>query len=146
MRLQQIENQVRIEVRNAQFSLQQNRAAVQAAQVAQEFAGETLDSEQKKLAAGVSNPTAVLQDQSALTSAESNLVSAMAAYEKARVELDRATGLLLDHTGVVLAEAQRGQVEHMPSAPDVAPRQDTPTTPPQPKQPSQSQTPPQSGH
>ena len=111
-----------------------------------EFAGETLDSEQKKLAAGVSNPTAVLQDQSALTSAESNLVSAMAAYEKARVELDRATGLLLDHTGVVLAEAQRGQVEHMPSAPDVAPRQDTPTTPPQPKQPSQSQTPPQSGH
>ncbi len=139
MRLQQIENQIRIEVRNAQFALQQNRAAVQAAQVAREFGSQTLDSEQKKLAAGVSNPTAVLQDQSALTSAESNLVSAMAAYEKSRVELDRATGLLLDHAGIVMAEAQRGQVEHMPSVPDVAPRQDSPGTTPQPAQPSPSQ-------
>jgi outer membrane protein len=145
MRLQQIENQIRIEVRNAQFSLQQNRAAVQAAQVAREFGRQTLDSEQKKLAAGVSNPTAVLQDQSGLTTSESNLVSAMAAYEKARVELDRATGLLLDHAGIVMAEAQRGQVEHMPTAPDVAPRQDQPANTPQPAQPSQSQTEPSSG-
>ena len=146
MRLQQIENQIRIEVRNAQFSLQQNRAAVQAAQVAREFAGQTLDSEQKKLAAGVSNPTAVLQDQSGLTSAESNLVSAMAAYEKARVELDRATGLLLDHTGIVMADAQRGQVEHLPDAPDVAPRTDPPGAIPQLAQPSQSQSERPSGH
>lgn len=146
MRLQQIENQIRIEVRNAQFSLQQNRAAVQAAQVAREFGRQTLDSEQKKLAAGVSNPTAVLQDQSALTSSESNLVSAMAAYEKSRVELDRATGLLLDHAGIIMAEAQRGQVEHMPSAPDVAPRQDPPTTTPQTVQPPTVQMEPSSGH
>jgi outer membrane protein TolC len=124
MRLQQIRNQIGIEVRNAQFALQQNRAAVRAAQSAVELARQTLDAEQKKLAAGVSNPTAVLQDQSGLTTAESNLVSAMAAYEKARVELDRSTGLLLDHTGVVLADAQRGQVTHMPVVPDVTPRQD----------------------
>jgi len=124
MRLQQIRNQIGIEVRNAQFALQQNRAAVRAAQSAVELARQTLDAEQKKLAAGVSNPTAVLQDQSGLTTAESNLVSAMAAYEKARVELDRSTGLLLDHTGVVLADAQRGQVIHMPVVPDVTPRQD----------------------
>jgi outer membrane protein TolC len=141
MRLQQIENQIRIEVRNAQFSLQQNRAAVQAAQVALEFGRQTLDSEQKKLAAGVSNPTAVLQDQAGLTTSESNLVSAMAAYEKARVELDRATGLLLDHSGIVMSDALRGQVEHMPAAPDVAPRQDSPatsptSTPPSPTPPS----------
>ena len=124
MRLQQIRNQIGIEVRNAQFALQQNRAAVRAAQSAVELARQTLDAEQKKLAAGVSNPTAVLQDQSGLTTAESNLVSAMAAYEKARVELDRSTGLLLDHTGVVLADAQRGQVTHTPVVPDVTPRQD----------------------
>ena len=43
-----------------------------------------------------------------LTTAESNLVSAKAAYEKARVELDRATGLLLDHSGIVMADAERG--------------------------------------
>src|SRR5580658_2537276 len=49
VRLQQLQNQVRIEVRNAQFALQQNRASVQAAQAAVDFARETLDAEQQKL-------------------------------------------------------------------------------------------------
>jgi len=124
VRLQQLANQVRIEVRNAQFALQQNRASVQAAQAAVDFARETLNAEQQKLAAGVSNSTAVLQDQSGLTTAESNLVSAKAAYEKARVELDRSTGLLLDHSGIVMADAERGEVTHMPNVPYVAPRQE----------------------
>ncbi|HTR68472.1 MAG TPA: TolC family protein [Terriglobales bacterium] len=124
MRLQQLENQIRIEVRNAQFAVQQNRAAVRAAQAATDYARQTLEAEQKKLEVGVSTPTNVLQNQSALTTAQSSLVSAMAAYEKSRVELDRATGLLLDHTGIVLADAQRGQATHMPQAPYVAPRQD----------------------
>jgi outer membrane protein len=136
VRLQQLQNQVRIEVRNAQFALQQNRASVQAAQAAVDFARETLNAEQQKLAAGVSNPTAVLQDQSGLTTAESNLVSAKAAYEKARVELDRATGLLLDHSGIVMADAERGEVTHMPNVPFVAPRQDA-----QPGAPSRPQPP-----
>jgi outer membrane protein TolC len=130
LRLQQIKNQVGIEVRNAQFALQQNRAAVRAAQAAVELARQTLDAEKKKLAAGVSNATAVLQNQSGLTTAESNLVSAMAAYEKSHVELDRATGLLLDHSGIVLADAQRGEVVHLPTVPNVTPRQDSqPGTP-----------------
>ena len=67
---------------------------------------------------------AAADKSSGLTTAESNQVSAMAAYEKARVELGRSTGLLLDHTGVVLADAQRGQVIHMPVVPGVTPRQD----------------------
>jgi len=124
VRLQQIENQVRIEVRNAQFDVQQNRAAVDAAQAAVNFQRETLDSDQKKLAAGVGTPTAVLQDQAALTSSESNLVSAMAAYEKAEVEMDRATGLLLERAGIVMADAESGQVTHMPNVRYVAPRPD----------------------
>jgi len=124
VRLQQLENQVRIEVRNAQFDVQQNRAAVDAAQAAVNFQRETLDSDQKKLAAGVGTPSAVLQDQAALTSAESNLVSAMAAYEKSEVEMDRATGLLLERAGIVLADAESGQVTHMPNVPFVSPRKD----------------------
>lgn len=136
VRLQQLSNQVRIEVRNAQFALQQNRASVQAAQAAVDFANETLHAEQQKLSAGVSNPTAVLQDESGLTTAESNLVSAKAAYEKARVELDRATGLLLDHSGIVMADAERGEVTHMPDVPYVAPRTEV-----QPGAPSQPQPP-----
>jgi outer membrane protein len=123
MRLQQIENQVRIEVRNAQFTLQQNQAAVHAAQAAVALARESLDAEQKKLALGASTSTLVLQNQSELATAQSNLVSAMAAYEKSRLELDRATGLLLDHAGIIMDDAVRGQVTHMPNVPYVAPRQ-----------------------
>jgi outer membrane protein len=142
MRLQQIENQIRIEVRVAQFSLQQNRASVEAAQAAAEYARQTLDAEQKKLALGASTSTLVLQNQSAYTSSASNLVSAMAAYEKSRVEMDRATGLLLEHASIVIDDAERGEVTHMPKVPDIAPRKDVEsvmpyqTTPP-PSQPPQ---------
>jgi outer membrane protein len=131
VRLQQLENQVRIEVRNAQFDVQQSRAGVEAAQAAVEFARQTLDAEQKKLQAGVSNPTAVLQDQANLTAVESNLVSAKASYEKAEVELDRSTGLLLEHSGIIMADAESGQVTHMPNVPMVEPRkEDRPATQP----------------
>jgi outer membrane protein len=124
MREQQIENQIRIEVRNAQFALQQNRAAVAAAQAAAELGRQSLDAEQKKLNLGASTSTLVLQNQSVLATNESNLVSAMAAYEKSRIEMDRATGLLLDHAGIVMGDAVRGQVTHMPNVPYVAARKD----------------------
>ena len=124
VRLQQLENQIRIETRNAQFDVQQNRASVDAAQAAVTLARQTLDAEQKKLEAGVSTPTTVLQMQSSLTTTESTMVSAMAAYAKSRVELDRATGLLLDNAGIAMADAQKGEVTHMPKTPFVTPRAD----------------------
>ena len=124
VRLHQLENQVRIEVRNAQFDVKQNRAAVQAAQSAVDLARQTLDADQQKLKVGLTTTTAILQDASTLTTSESNLVSAKAAYEKSRIELDRATGLLLDHSGIDVAEATRGQVTHQPSVPYVVPRKD----------------------
>jgi outer membrane protein len=133
MRLQQLENQVRIEVRNAQFAVTQNRASVASAQAAVDLGHQSLDAEQKKYALGASTTTLVLQNQSALAQAESTLVSAMAAYEKAQVELDRATGLLLDHAGIQVNDAERGEVTHMPNIPFIAPRADVPSSvmPPQ---------------
>jgi outer membrane protein TolC len=143
VRLHQLENQVRIEVRNAQFDVKQNRAAVQAAQYAVDFARQTLDADQQNLKVGLTTTTAILQDASVLTTSESNLVSAKAAYEKSRVELDRATGLLLDHTGIDIADATRGQVTHQPQVPYVAPRQDaSPTGQAAPAQAPSSQPPP----
>jgi outer membrane protein len=125
VRLHQLENQVRIEVRNAQFDVKQNRASVQAAQYAVDFARQTLDADQQKLKVGLTTTTAILQDASILTTSESNLVSAKAAYEKSRIELDRATGLLLDHAGIDVAEATRGQVTSVPRVPYVEPRKET---------------------
>jgi outer membrane protein TolC len=138
--LQQIENKIRIEVQNAQFGVQQNRASVDSAQAAVNLARQSLDAEQKKYNLGASTATLVLQQQSGLATAESTLLSAMAAYEKARVELDRATGLLLEHSGIDIGEAQRGQVGQLPNVPYVTPRQDAPAgTQPGELQPTQAQ-------
>jgi outer membrane protein len=137
VRLHQLENQVRIEVRNAQFDVKQNRASVQAAQYAVDFARQTFEADQQKLKVGLTTTTAILQDASVLTTAESNMVSAKAAYEKSRIELDRATGLLLDHSGIDIADATRGQVKRLPKVPYVVPRQSPPGG-----EPSQSAQPP----
>ena len=126
MRLQQIENQISIEVRNAQFGVEQNRASVTSAQAAVDYAKQSLDAEQKKYQFGTSTTTAVLQTQSALATAESTLMSAMAAYEKSRIELDRATGVTLDHAGISVDDAARGQVTRIPNVPYISPRKDSP--------------------
>jgi len=50
--------------------------------------------------------------------------------------LDRATGLLLDHSGIVMADAERGEVTHMPNVPYIAPRVEVqPGAPAQPQPP-----------
>lgn len=125
VREQQLENQVRIEVRNAQFDVKQNRAAVQSAQSAVDLARQTLDADQQKLKVGLTTQVTILQDAATLRTGESNLVSAKAAYEKSRIELDRATGLLLEHSGIDVEDATKGQVTHLPNIPSVAPRQNT---------------------
>jgi outer membrane protein len=126
MRLQQIENQVGVEVRNAQYAVQQNRASVDSAQAAVELGRQSLEAEQKKFQFGTSTNTLVLQYQSQMATAESTLVNALVAYEKSRVELDRATGQLLDHAGVSIDDAARGQVTRLPNVPYIAPRKESP--------------------
>jgi outer membrane protein TolC len=131
LRFQQLQNQVGIEVRNAQFALQQNRALVVAAQKGRELAQQSLDAEQKKYALGASTNFLVLQAQRDLTAAESALVSAMSAYEKSRVEMDRVTGLTLQHYNISLDDAESGRVSAMPAVPGVTPRTDLQAQPQQ---------------
>ena len=122
LHLQQLQNQIGIEVRNAQFALLQNRSRVEAARKARDLAQQTFDIEQKKKALGASTSNLVLQTQRDLAQAESNFVAAMSTYEKSRVELDRATGLTLDHTGIQIEDAERGTVQQLPHFSGVAPR------------------------
>ena len=124
MRLQQLQNEIGIEVRNAQFALQQNRARVEAATTARDLAQHTFEIEQKKYALGASTSYQVLQTQRDLAQAESTRVAAMAAYEKSRVELDRVTGLTLTHNGIEIADAENGHVQKAPEMPGVVPRTD----------------------
>ena len=117
VRLQQLENTIAIDVRNAQFAVQQNRAAVDAALKAREFATQTLDAEQKKLAQGLSTTYNVLTQMSNVSTAESNLVNAMSAYESSKLQLDIVTGRTLETLGINIEDAETGNVTHMPHSP-----------------------------
>ena len=147
MRLQQQENQIRIEVRNAQFTLQQNRARVEAARAGVELGRQSLDAESKKYSLGASTNTLVLQAQRDLAQSESTLVTALGSYEKSRVELDRAIGSTLDRTGIDIADATIGTVRRLPNVPYVTPRppdqpnplMNQPTAQPDQAQPNQAQ-------
>lgn len=117
VRLQQLQNTIAIDVRNAQFAVQQNRAAVDAATQAREYAAQSLDAEQKKLTQGLSTTYNVLTQLSNLSIAESNLVNAMSAYEQSKLQLDVVTGRTLEALGIQIGDAETGNVTHMPHAP-----------------------------
>ncbi len=119
LRLHQLESQINIEVRNAAYSVQQNKAAVDAAKSARELAQQSLDAEQKKYALGASTNTLVLQAQRDLTQAEVNYVTALTNFEKTRVSLDQVTGYTLQRLGIVLSDAAMGQVSALPMVPGV---------------------------
>ncbi len=122
--LLRLENNVRVDVQNALIGLTQARAQYQSAVKARVLQAQTLDAEQKKLALGASTIYNVINDQQALTLAESNEVSAKASYARAKVEMDRATGQILTNNNISMDEAFRGSVARPPSPlPPAAPGQ-----------------------
>lgn len=143
VRLQQLENTIAIDVRNAQFAVQQNRAAVDAALKAREFATQSLDAEQKKLSQGLSTTYNVLTQMSNVSTAESNLVNAMSAYESSKLQLDIVTGRTLETLGINIEDAETGNVTHMPHSPYAVRGNDIVTQPVPAFQPQQTGVTPQ---
>ncbi len=105
---------IRFDVRNSQFALQQAQARVVSAQKARDLAQHTFDvvSQEQKLGAKSSSDTLLAQHD--LGVAESTLVAAQTAYEKAKVQLDQATGTTLEQTHVSIDDAKLGVVTHGP--------------------------------
>ncbi len=118
---QQQANTITLQVRNAQFQLTQNYAALQAATAARDYASQNLDAEQKKYSLGASTSTLVLQASSALTQAESTVLSAATNYEKSRVQLDLYTASTLAKLGISMDDAQSEKVTKMPKVPGIVP-------------------------
>lgn len=110
LRLEQLRKQVRIEVRNAQFALEQTGARVEAARKARDLAQRTFDITKKEQELGSGSSYQTLSAQRDLALAELDLVSATTVYQKAKVELDRATGTTLDHNGILIQDAITGVV------------------------------------
>jgi outer membrane protein TolC len=110
LRKEQLKKQIRIEVRNAQYALEQSRARVQAATKAKNLAERTFEITKKEQELGAGSNYQTMTAQRDLSEAELDLVTAMTTYEKARVELDRATGATLEHNGVLIQDAVSGTV------------------------------------
>jgi len=108
LRMQQLKKQIRIEVRNAQYALEQGRARVAAAKQARDLANKTFVIMQKEQTLGAGSSFQTLTAQRDLAVAELDLVNATTSYQKSKLELERATGTTLEDNGIQIQDAVAG--------------------------------------
>lgn len=110
LRKEQLKKQIRIEVRNAQYAMEQCSARVASATKARNLAQRTFEITKKEQDLGAGSNYQTMTAQRDLSVAELALVTAMTTYAKSKVELDRATGATLEHNGVLIQDAVIGKV------------------------------------
>jgi outer membrane protein TolC len=110
LRREELRKQIRIEVRNAEYALEQTAARVEAARKARDLAQRTFEITQKEQTLGAGSTYQTMTAQRDLALAELDLVTAMTVYQKARIEVDRAAGSTLDHNGIQIQDALTGKV------------------------------------
>jgi outer membrane protein TolC len=110
LRREQLRKQIRIEVRNAEYALEQTAARVDAARKARDLAQRTFEITQKEQTLGAGSTFQTMISQRDLALGELDLVTAMTVYEKAKVELDRATASTLEHNGIEIQAAIKGMI------------------------------------
>jgi outer membrane protein len=98
----QLEQLIKVEVRNALQSLSTSEARLRAAAVARSTAEQQYESEKRKLDAGQSTVFLVLERQTALATAKGNELRAQTDLNKAIAELQRATGNSLTANNVTV--------------------------------------------
>ena len=102
-------NELRVNVQNALTAVLQARARYQAAVKERQLQEQTLDAENKKYALGASTAFQVVQTQRDFAQSQASEVAALAAYSRARVQLDLTTAQILDRYKVEVAEALSGK-------------------------------------
>jgi outer membrane protein TolC len=108
LQLQQLKKQIRIEVRNAQYVLEQNGARVISARKSRDLAQKTFDITAKEQQLGSGSDYQTLTARRDLAESESALVAAMTAYQKAKIELDRSVGSTLESNQISIESAKTG--------------------------------------
>jgi outer membrane protein TolC len=108
LRKEELQKQIRIEVENARYALEQTVARVEAARKARDLAQKTFDITQKEQQLGAGSTYQTMTAQRDLALSQLDLVTAMTIHEKAKVELDRATATTLEHNGIDLQNAIKG--------------------------------------
>jgi outer membrane protein TolC len=105
---QQQQKEIRIQVRNAQYALEQSAAHVLASSKARDLAQQSFDISKKEQKLGAGSQLDTLAAQNLLALAESAVATAETAYEKAGVSLSQATGQTLERYHVSLSQARTG--------------------------------------
>jgi len=122
LNLQKQSNQILSDVQNALIAVKNARSRYTSAAKASAVAQQVLDAEQKKYELGASTSYLVVQHQTDLANARQNEVSAVAAYAQAKLQLDQATGTILENNNIVIDEVKNGRLSKGPSPiPDVTP-------------------------
>jgi outer membrane protein TolC len=103
-------SQIEVDVQNGMIGMTNANAQVKAAMEAVRSAKETLDGQQKKLAAGLATPYDVVLAQRDWLNAQLAEVQARDTYAKAKVAWDQALGLTLESSHVSLDDMLRGRV------------------------------------
>ncbi len=116
VRRQQLQDQVRLEVADAEESVRQARASYEASVEALRLQEQSVNVEQQTFDVGLSTNLTVIQYQNYLAQARSTEVASKGAYIKAQIALERATGTILDTHHVAIDEAYKGKVTRQPSS------------------------------
>jgi len=98
--LRSLEQKIIFEVKETWRSLRVNRQKILTSEATQKLANQQLEAEQKRLSLGLSTNYQVLKMEEDFRNAQINALLAMAEYWKAKVRLQKATGVLLEKTGV----------------------------------------------
>jgi outer membrane protein TolC len=133
---------LRIEVRNAAYALEQGQARVEAARKARDLAQRTFDIKRQEQQLGAGSNFETLTAEHDLAIASSTLASAETAYEKSRVLLYSQTGQTLQRLGISIDEARSGVV-NKPVSPLPPSALAPPAAVPQPATPQPSTSQPQ---
>ena len=99
------EQQIILDVRNAVNRLEQSKANIAGSKAARDLAAKNLEAEQRKYDLGASTIFFVLEAQQRASDAETQLLNATVAYQKAATSLYRSTGSLLDERHIVVDQA-----------------------------------------
>ena len=110
-RTEKLENQIRQDIENSEIALETSFAAYKAAVTSRGYQEQLLQAERDKLEFGQSTPLAIIQNETYLEQARATEIAARSNYQKARLELDRSLGDLLEKNGISLEDAVQGQVK-----------------------------------
>lgn len=109
-RTEKLAEQVREDIENAAIAVETAFAAYKAAVASRSYQEQLLETERDRLLVGQSTNLSIVQDEAFVAQARSTEIAARSNWAKARVELDRDVGDLLEKNHVQLDDAIQGSL------------------------------------